>query len=233
MTMPAELVDVVIGVDTHKHTHTAAVVIAATGATPENVTVDTDLDGYAISVAMADRYSGLQAWSIEGTGGYGAGLARYLAERDELVIELDRPNRPARIIPALLVGTQGPAVATRSVAEVIVDPLRHFDELRVAFDHHPPGIEPDPAHIRAQGLEQLRDSAAAVASNRAARSGPMSASSRLGSSAWTSTSCSINRPRRRRRSSPRQCGPRRRPVLDVGSRGLRPWSRRASARILS
>ena len=82
MTMLAELVDVVIGVDTHKHTHTAAVVIAATGAAPENVTVDTDLDGYATLVAMADRHSGLRAWSIEGTGSYGAGLARYLAERD-------------------------------------------------------------------------------------------------------------------------------------------------------
>ena len=33
---------------------------------------------------------------MEGTGGYGAGLARHLAERSELVIELDRPKRPAR-----------------------------------------------------------------------------------------------------------------------------------------
>ena len=32
MTMLAELVEIVIGVDTHKHTHTAAVVTAATGA---------------------------------------------------------------------------------------------------------------------------------------------------------------------------------------------------------
>ena len=30
------------------------------------------------------------------TGGYGAGLARHLAEREELVVELDRPARPAR-----------------------------------------------------------------------------------------------------------------------------------------
>jgi transposase len=96
MTMLAELVDVVIGVDTHKHTHTAAVVIAATGATPDNVTVDTDPDGYAELAAMADRHSALRAWSIEGTGGYGAGLVRYLTARGELVIELDRPNRPAR-----------------------------------------------------------------------------------------------------------------------------------------
>lgn len=96
VTMLADLVDVVIGVDTHKHTHTAAVITAATGAAAENITVDTDLDGYGELVALADRHSGLRAWSIEGTGGYGAGLTRFLAERGELVIELDRPNRPAR-----------------------------------------------------------------------------------------------------------------------------------------
>lgn len=96
MTMLAELVDVVIGVDTHKHTHTAAVVVAATGGAPEVVTIDTDPDGYGELVAMADRHSGLRAWAIEGTGSYGAGLARYLAERGEVVIELDRPNRPVR-----------------------------------------------------------------------------------------------------------------------------------------
>src|SRR4051812_46562249 len=33
---------------------------------------------------------------MEGTGGYGAGLARHLAKADELVVELDRPKRPAR-----------------------------------------------------------------------------------------------------------------------------------------
>lgn len=96
MTMLAEVVDVVIGVDTHKHTHTAAVTVASTGAAVAELTVDTDPDGYAELVALADGHSGLRAWSIEGTGGYGAGLARHLAERGELVIELDRPNRPAR-----------------------------------------------------------------------------------------------------------------------------------------
>jgi len=92
----AEVVDVVIGVDTHKHTHTAAVIDAATGAVLDELTVDTDPDGYDELVALADRHSGLRAWSIEGTGGYGAGLTRHLNRLDEVVIELDRPNRPAR-----------------------------------------------------------------------------------------------------------------------------------------
>ncbi len=96
MSMLAEVVDVVIGVDTHKHTHTAAVIVAGTGAAVDELTVATDPDGYGDLVALADRHSGLRAWSVEGTGSYGAGLARFLAERGELVIELDRPNRPAR-----------------------------------------------------------------------------------------------------------------------------------------
>lgn len=96
MTMLAETVDVVIGVDTHKHTHTAAVVAAPTGAALGELTVDSDPVGYAALVELADSHSALRAWSVEGTGGYGAGLARFLAERGELVIELDRPNRPAR-----------------------------------------------------------------------------------------------------------------------------------------
>jgi transposase len=94
MTMLAEVVDVVIGVDTHKHTHTAAVIAAPTGAAVDHITVGTDPDGYGELVAMADRHSGLRAWSIEGTGTYGAGLARFLTGLGELVIELDRPNRP-------------------------------------------------------------------------------------------------------------------------------------------
>ena len=32
-------------------------------------------------------------WAIEGTGGYGAGLARFLAEHGERVLEVDRPAR--------------------------------------------------------------------------------------------------------------------------------------------
>lgn len=96
MSMLAEIVDVVIGVDTHKHTHTAAVVNAATTAALENTTETADPDGYAALIAMADRHRGLRAWAIEGSNGYGLGLARCLAERGEWVIELDRPSRSPR-----------------------------------------------------------------------------------------------------------------------------------------
>lgn len=96
MNMLSESVDVITGVDTHKHTHTAAVVRGATGAEIEHQTQPATRAGYAELVAMADQHSTLRVWAIEGTGGYGAGLARHLTEHGEVVIELDRPKRPTR-----------------------------------------------------------------------------------------------------------------------------------------
>ncbi|AXO35948.1 IS110 family transposase [Micromonospora chalcea] len=96
MSMLADLVEVVIGVDTHKHTHTAAVLDARTGAVLDRMTVTADPDGYAQLLALAGQRSGLRAWAMEGTGGYGAGLHRHLAAAGELVVELDRPKRPTR-----------------------------------------------------------------------------------------------------------------------------------------
>jgi transposase len=94
--MLADLVEVVIGVDTHKDTHTAAVVDARTGGVLARATVPADPDGYAALVQLAERHSGLRAWAMESTGSYGAGLAQHLAGGGEWVIELDRPKRPAR-----------------------------------------------------------------------------------------------------------------------------------------
>ncbi|NPC96168.1 IS110 family transposase [Nocardioides sp. zg-DK7169] len=91
-----EVVDVVIGVDTHVHTHTAAVIDARTGGVLEELTVAADSAGYAELVELADRHTPLRAWAIEGTGSHGAGLARVLGERHEVVIELDRPVRAKR-----------------------------------------------------------------------------------------------------------------------------------------
>ena len=78
MAMLADLVELVIGVDTHKDTHTAAVVAAATGAVVEQVTVPATPAGYRQLLRLADQHHGRRVWAIEGTGGYGAGLTRFL-----------------------------------------------------------------------------------------------------------------------------------------------------------
>lgn len=97
MTSLAQQVDLVIGVDTHKHTHTAAVVDAATGGKLSEVTVSTDPGGYCELLDWAGAIGGgSRVWALEGGGGYGAGLARFLGSAGERVVELDRPKRAAR-----------------------------------------------------------------------------------------------------------------------------------------
>jgi transposase len=96
MSMLAELVELVIGVDTHADTHTAALVAVDTRALLATVTVAADAEGYTQLLELAERHAGLRAWAIEGAGGYGAGLARHLTCTGETVVELDRPVRPAR-----------------------------------------------------------------------------------------------------------------------------------------
>ena len=96
MNSLSEIVEVVIGVDTHVETHTAVVVDARTGAVLQQATVPTTPGGYQELVDLADAHSALRAWAIEGTGGHGAGLARHLARGEEVVLELDRPERAKR-----------------------------------------------------------------------------------------------------------------------------------------
>ncbi len=118
MSMLAEQVEVVIGVDTHKHTHTAAVVTASTGAAIDELTVSTDPGGYDALVELADRHATPRVWAIEGTGSYGVGLASHLAGRGERVIELDRPTRTARRNGA----KSDPIDAVRAAREALARP---------------------------------------------------------------------------------------------------------------
>jgi transposase len=96
MTMLTEEVDVVIGVDTHKHSHSAAVVVARTGIKVGELTVDADPSGYMRLMELAKEHGALRAWAIEGTGSYGAGLNRFLCKAGERIIEIERPKRPQR-----------------------------------------------------------------------------------------------------------------------------------------
>jgi transposase len=91
-----EVVDVVIGVDTHVHTHSAAVIDARTGGVLDEITVEATAHGYIQLVDFADQHPVLRAWAIEGTGSHGAGLTRHLETGGEVIIELDRPERAQR-----------------------------------------------------------------------------------------------------------------------------------------
>lgn len=83
------------GVDTHKDTHTAAAIDSA-GRPLGAEQFEATAAGYRKLLAWLRSFGTLVLVGVEGTGAYGAGLARYLHEQDVTVVEIDRPDRKAR-----------------------------------------------------------------------------------------------------------------------------------------
>lgn len=90
-----EQVEVAVGVDTHGDTHTAAV-IDTTGRLLGCAQFPADARGYAGLLAWAMTFGLLLVAAIEGTGAYGAGLARHLRGAGVELLEIDRPDRKTR-----------------------------------------------------------------------------------------------------------------------------------------
>src|SRR5207302_10478142 len=86
---------VTLGVDTHAEQHVAAA-LDERGRLLGTCTFPTTLSGFAELVRWASQYGELGLVGIEGTGSYGAGLARWLHSRSVTVIEVDRPDRRTR-----------------------------------------------------------------------------------------------------------------------------------------
>ncbi|MDT0326943.1 IS110 family RNA-guided transposase [Nocardiopsis lambiniae] len=83
------------GVDTHTDTHQVAV-IDTVGRHLATETFPTTPEGHQRLLAWLRSHGDPAAVGIEGTGAYGAGLARHLRDQDVTVVEVDRPDRKAR-----------------------------------------------------------------------------------------------------------------------------------------
>ena len=97
MPMLAEIIDAVVGVDTHRDTHHVEMA-APTGTPIATCSVSNDTSGYAQLLAwIHDHAPGPRlVVSIEGTRSYGIGLARAATAAGLLVLECEQPNRKAR-----------------------------------------------------------------------------------------------------------------------------------------
>jgi transposase len=94
-SMPAPTAPVTVGVDTHLDLHVAAVLdhtgrLLATQAFPASTR------GYVALVTWAERFGPVQRVGIEGTGAYGAGLARFVRAYGLEAVEVNRPDRSLR-----------------------------------------------------------------------------------------------------------------------------------------
>jgi transposase len=94
-TLPDPAALVTLGVDTHADTHIAAALDHA-GRLLGTRTIPTTPAGYAALLAWASTLGTVDRVGVEGTGSYGAGLARWLRAHGQAVVEVDRPDRAAR-----------------------------------------------------------------------------------------------------------------------------------------
>jgi transposase len=97
MTIIVETRAITGGVDTHLDSHVAAALDANGGVLgvesfPTTIAGFADLHAWLVACGALDRVG------VEGTGAYGAGLARFLRSMEVTVIEVGRPNRQARRI---------------------------------------------------------------------------------------------------------------------------------------
>jgi transposase len=97
MSLVAEVVDAVVGGDTHRDTH-ALEITAPSGATIARVVINNDEAGYADALSwIVDHAPGPRiVVGLEGTRSYGIGLARAIQAAGLVVVEVERPKRSDR-----------------------------------------------------------------------------------------------------------------------------------------
>lgn len=93
--VPADAEDVLLGVDTHKDVHAAAV-ITVLGAALDGRSFPATADGYRQLLHWARSFGVLRRAGIECTGSYGAALTRYLRAEGVAVTEVNQPDKAAR-----------------------------------------------------------------------------------------------------------------------------------------
>ena len=87
--------EVVLGVDTHKDLHAAAV-ISPLGVLLSSEMFPATAAGYQALLAWAGRFGTLRWAGVECTGSYGAALARHLRAAGIQVIEVNQPDKAIR-----------------------------------------------------------------------------------------------------------------------------------------
>ena len=83
------------GIDTHGEAHVAAV-LDEVGGLLGTESFGADPEGYSALLAWLEAFGDVGKVGVEGTGSYGAGIARFLARAGVHVVEVDRQNRQAR-----------------------------------------------------------------------------------------------------------------------------------------
>lgn len=132
MTVVADLYEHVVGVDTHARTHTYAVIETGTGRTRDTSTFPTTPAGLNRAVGWIQRRTGGPVLvAVEGTGSYGANVARNLQAAGIPVCDVRPPKRDVHAgkgksdeIDAVAAARTAPVSGTTHLAAPRADGIR-------------------------------------------------------------------------------------------------------------
>ncbi len=147
-------VQVVIGVDTHRDQH-VALAIDNQGVRLGEHRLPVATCGYEELERWSRRLGAIHSFGIEGTGSYGAGVARFLTARGYTVIEVNRPDRSVRHRKGKSDPTDA-EMAARSVLSGVADGTPKSGEGEVEMIRMLKSAKDSAVKARTQAVNQMK-----------------------------------------------------------------------------
>ena len=157
------------GVDTHRDEHVAAA-LDGVGGLLGTASFPTTTAGYGGLLAWLRSHGEISSVGVEGTGSYGAALARHLSAAGVRVLEVSRPNRQVRrrygksdVVDAIAAGRavlSGEANGTPKTHDGPVEALRALKSLHHSANKaRTQAIKPAPRRARDRPRRAARPTA--------------------------------------------------------------------------
>ena len=146
--------EVVVGVDTHQDEHVAVAVDRQGVRLGELHTVATT-HGYEELQRWSRSLGEVRAFGIEGTGSYGAGVARFLTGRGYAVVEVNRPDRATRYRKGKSDPTDA-EMAARAVLAGVADATPKSGEGEVEMIRMLKSAKDSAVKARTQAINQMK-----------------------------------------------------------------------------
>ena len=146
--------EVVVGVDTHQDEHVAVAVDRQGVRLGELRTVATT-HGYEELQRWSRSLGEVRAFGIEGTGSYGAGVARFLTRRGYAVVEVNRPDRATRYRKGKSDPTDA-EMAARAVLAGVADATPKSGEGEVEMIRMLKSTKDSAVKARTQAINQMK-----------------------------------------------------------------------------
>ena len=148
------VVQVVIGVNTHQDEH-VAVAIDHQGVRLAQRYAPATSYRYGQLERWSRKLSEVRAFGVEGTGSYGAGLARFLTGRGFTVVEVNRPDRSTRYRKGKSDPTDA-QMAARAVLAGVTNATPKSDEGEIEMMRMLKSAKGSAVKARAQAVNQMK-----------------------------------------------------------------------------